>query len=64
MLVNSSLNQINIGLVNGSFSDGDGQHDQRITERTHGRQKKMQGSEKKLWEEFGQENGQIVGLPY
>ena len=48
MFVDSILNQLKIGLGDGSFSDGDGQHDQRITERTHGRQQKMHENVKNL----------------
>jgi hypothetical protein len=35
------LNKNNIGVGDGPFSDGNGEHDQRIPEWTQGRQQKM-----------------------
>ena len=50
MIVDDSLNSRNIFFVNGPFSDGNGQHVHRISERFRGRQKKMDKGRKKLWE--------------
>ena len=47
MIIDSGLNRLKIGLSDCSFSDGNGQHDQRIPERDRRRQQKMHGSEKK-----------------
>jgi len=51
MPVNGSLNQIKIGLVNGSFSDGNGKHPHCIAERKRGRQQIIQKSKKTSGEE-------------
>ena len=50
MPVNSGLNGFNIGLMNDSFSDGNGQPSHCIAKRMLGRQKKMKGNEKKFGE--------------
>jgi len=51
MPVNGSLNQIKIGVVNGSFSDGNGQHSHCISKEKRGRQQIIQKSEKTSGEE-------------
>lgn len=51
MPLNASLNQIKIGLVNGSFSDGNGQHSYCISKEKRGRQRKIKKSEKTSGEE-------------
>ena len=45
MFIDNSLNEWQIGVTNGPFSDGDGQHDHRISKRILGRQQKTQGDE-------------------
>ena len=45
-VVNSALNQFKIGLLDGSFSDSNGQHSHYISKRIRGRQQKMHGDEK------------------
>jgi len=45
MFIDNSLNEWQIGVANGPFSDGDGQHDHQISKRILGRQQKMQDDE-------------------
>ena len=45
MLIDNSLHEWQIGVANGPFSDGDGQHDDRISKSILGRQRKMKGDE-------------------
>jgi len=52
MLIDDGLDQWQIGVGNGPFSDGDGQHDHRISKRILGRQLKMQGDENIFSGEF------------
>ena len=47
MTVDGGLDRRDVLLGNGSFSDGKRQHPNYISERTRGRQQKMQGSQKK-----------------
>ncbi len=57
------LNRRNIFFVNGPFSDGNGQHVNRISERTSGRQQKMHGPQKKVAAgDFARELVWIFGL--
>ncbi|MCF8070633.1 MAG: hypothetical protein K9L30_18790 [Desulfobacterales bacterium] len=58
MAVNGGLNSRNIFFGNGPFSDGNGQHVHRISERFSGRQQKIHKPQKKivgrgLFEEIG-----------
>ncbi len=46
MLVDSSLNQLKVGLANCPFSDGNGQHFHCIAEQKRGRQQKMKANQK------------------
>ncbi len=63
MLIDGSLNKRNIFFGNGSFSDGDGQHVHRISEKTIGRQQKMHRNEKKwAMEYFLSENSRFFEL--
>ena len=48
MLVNSSLDQLNLNLGDDSFSNGNGQHAHYISEKNRRRQQKMHGP-KKNW---------------
>ena len=50
MLKNDVLNKIEISRCDGSFSDGDGQHLNCITEKDLGRQQKMKKSKKIFWQ--------------
>ena len=52
MFIDNSLNEWQIDVANGLFSDGDGQHDHRISKRILGRQLKMQGDENIFSGEF------------
>jgi hypothetical protein len=45
MLINNVLDYGQVGVINGPVSNGDGQHDHRISKRIRGRQLKMQGYE-------------------
>ena len=53
MLLDSNLDQLKVGLSDGLFPDGDGQHSHSIPEQDRGRQQKVGGDEKK----FGQGGG-------
>ncbi len=65
MLIDGSLNKRNIFFGNGSFSDGDGQHVHRISEKTIGRQQKMHWSQKKIAAVgFSQKLALIFGLKW
>lgn len=55
MIIDNSLNEWQIGVANGPFSDGDGQHDHRISKRILGRQQKMQVMKIFFQENFWQE---------
>jgi hypothetical protein len=48
VFIDSVLNIIEILLANGSFSDGNGQHDDCISESNRRRQQKMHEIERKL----------------
>ena len=48
ILLDSGLDQLKVGLGDGPFSDGDGQHCNCISDRNRRRQKKMHEIEKKL----------------
>jgi hypothetical protein len=48
MAVDGGLNRRDIFFGNGPFSDGNGQHVHRVSERFNGRQQKMNRPEKKL----------------
>ena len=48
ILPDSGLDRLKVGLVDGPFSDGDGQHCNCISDRNRRRQKKMHRSEKNL----------------
>jgi len=50
---------LQIGVANGPFSDGDGQHDYRISKRILGRQLKMQGEKIFFQENFCREIRQV-----
>ena len=52
MFIDSGLDQWQIGVGNGPFSDGYGQHDDCISERNRGRHPRMQGSENNFPGEF------------
>jgi len=52
MLINNVLDDGQVGLANGPVSNGDGQHDHRISKRIRGRQLKMQGDENIFSGEF------------
>jgi hypothetical protein len=45
MLIYNVLDYGQVGVINGPVSNGDGQHDHRISKRIRGRQLKMQGYE-------------------
>ena len=61
ILPDSGLDQFKVGLVDGPFSDGDGQHFHSISDRNRRRQKKMHEIEKKLQVEFGWKFDEIMG---
>ena len=45
MFIDNSLNEWQIGVADGPFSDGDGQHNYHISKRVEGRLQKMQDDE-------------------
>ena len=62
MPVDSGLDEWDVGLGDGSFPDGKGQHFNCIAERMRGRQEKMHGDEKncglrKILPEIGSDCG-------
>ena len=60
--INRGLNLNNISVVDGSFSDGNGQHTHYIIERAQGRQPKMEKSENNFGGvEFDRRIGQNLG---
>ena len=50
ILTNDVLNKFEISRCDVSFSDGDGQHKNCITEKDPGRQQKMKKYEKIFWQ--------------
>ena len=52
MLINSSLDQLNISLGDNSFSNGNGQHAHCISEKGRRRQQKMHGAKKSVGRVF------------
>jgi hypothetical protein len=56
MLINSSLDQLNISLGDDSFSNGNGQHAHCISEKNPRRQQKTHWPQKKLQSEILQGN--------
>jgi len=46
MLIDSSLDQLNVGFGDSPFSDGNGKHFHSISEQNRRRQQKMHGNEK------------------
>ena len=59
VVIDGSLNQLKLTLGNGSFPDGNGQHENYITEKIRGRQQKMKKMGKN---NFGRKNRVIDGL--
>ena len=60
VFIDGILNMADIGLVDGSFSNSQGEHDCSIAEKISGRQQKVNGIEKNLARELpGVENPPI-----
>ena len=60
VFIDSSSNEFEIGLVDGPFSDGNGQHSHSISEQDRRRQQKMHEIEKKFVEK--ESSGKLDGL--
>ena len=52
VLVYGSLNLVDIGFVDDSFSNGQGKHNYPIAEKNNGRQQKMNGIGKNFYRDF------------
>jgi hypothetical protein len=58
MLINNVLDYGQVGVMNGPVSNGDGQHDHRISKRIRGRQRKMQRDANYFQGEYQRDNRQ------